>query len=179
MLTLLIEAGKSQKKVIGHARVREVAKMSLARVGPVVTAWKAGEMPDIMHSWDDDALVEEEAGPRELLGELIASAQTDEERERVAHEMARLIALSKLSPDDAKEIRASLAEARHSAKNARDQPTEDPEKVYLVSPDGALLIRAFERICGDARREKILTLAQGMLKEDIQLMPSVDPVGAL
>jgi hypothetical protein len=178
MLTLMIEHAKSDKRLLGQAKVRELAKMSLARVGPVVAAYRGGEMPDICHSWDDIVLQDKE-DPRAVLAEGIMAAESDEERERVAHDMARLIALGKLGADDAKEIRAALAEARQSAKAKRDQPVEDPERVYLVSPDGALLIKAFERICGEDRRDKVLQLAQELLEEDLAQMPSLDPVGKL
>ena len=175
-------------KVPGQRDVREVAKVDQRKNAKVMRAFKAGTLPDVRSSWGSQGRArpesQEEDGEsvdeyRAELAEMILEATDDESRERVQHEVARLVALGRISPSEAREIRGPLAEARASAAEVRKAPKDSAERFVLLSEAGLDLADAFERLVSDDRREMVLAFAAELLEEDLEDLPSVDPVGVL
>lgn len=177
-------------------RTREIAKIDQRKAGKVVRAWKAGKSPDLRVSWDDPILAarsalssvtataptgESAGGPpaQDDLARLARDAVTHEHRDAVLRELAARALEGRIKPTDADKIRALLGEMRLQDKDRRTVPQEDPERVYLLSRDGARLVSAFERIVSDERRAKALAAVADLLEEDARELPAVDPVGRL
>lgn len=181
---------------VNVARTRELAKIDGRKATKVVGAWKKGKAPDLRVSWDDPIPATRSAPssvtatppPGESTGappasddlaQLARDAVTHEHRDAVLRELAARALEGRIKPTDADKIRALLGEMRLQDKDRRTVPQEDPERVYLLSRDGARLVSAFERIVSDERRAKALAAVADLLEEDARELPAVDPVGRL
>lgn len=177
-------------------RTRELAKIDGRKATKVVGAWKKGKSPDVRVSWDDPIAGRQSAAPAptaapaggqsedgggglDELADLAAAATTHERRDEVLRRLAGASLRGAIKPVDADKIRALLGEMRLQDKDRRTVPQEDPERIYLLSQDGARLVSAFERIVSNDRRAKALAAVADLLEEDARELPAVDPVGRL
>lgn len=181
----IVEITKRKEKLTVRG-VRDEAICDQNAVSRVLRAYRAKRMPPIVQPWDEAA---DPAGARQggegdksraALVELVRLAKTHEERDEALREIAAQLAGGQLDSSDARVLQNLLAEMRLQSKDARDvPPPADPERTYLVSEDGGRLVAAFERIVSDDRRGRLLEFAAELLEEDVQELPSVDPVGSL
>jgi hypothetical protein len=175
---------------------RELARIDGRKATKVVRDWKRGDAPDLRVSWAgvnqspaaapsavtkkpaEDESCEGGAGLEDL-AKLAADATTHEKRDEVLRRLAGAALTGAVKPADADKIRQLLGEMRLQDKDRRTVPQEDPERVYLLSQDGARLVSAFERIVSDERRARAMAAVANLLEEDAREMPAVDPVGRL
>lgn len=185
---------------VSVARTRELAKIDGRKATKVCKDWKSGDCPDLRVIWSGviqapaPAVASVTAKPSggqsgdevaggggdlDELASLASSATTHEKRDEVLRRLAGASLRGAIKPVDADKIRALLGEMRLQDKDRRTVPQDDPERVYLLSQDGARLVSAFERIVSDQRRAKALSVLADLLEEDAREMPAVDPVGRL
>ena len=181
---------------VTQTRVRAAAKVDMRRVGPVVKAFKLGRLPALGGSWTDvglglskdstqsggggrDESGAEVTGVRVEIADLISAAETDEDRGRVFHLIAEAIARKGVSVAEAKALGEVLDRARMAGREHRATPQDDPERVLLISRDGATLLQGYERIVSEERRARVLELVAELVEEDLLELPTADPLGAL
>ena len=84
------------------------------------------------------------------------------------HELAALVASGEVDPDEAREIRGPLQEARQAAeaKRGNEPPPEDPTKLVLSSPEAMLAARALDLFVSDERRDRLLAMIAAELEAD-------------
>jgi adenosine deaminase len=89
-------------------------------------------------------------------------------------EVAALLANGTLSPDRARAIEGSIANARQNTKAHRDagDGQDDLERFALASDEALRIVEAFEGIVSDERRQKIVehVLAEDAARENVRLM---------
>lgn len=113
------------------------------------------------------------------LGDLIAGATDEETLGALASKVMVELAAARLTHHQAGALKGLITERRQLLAAARSAPKEDPERIYLLSEDGALLVDAFERICGADRRAAVMDFVSEQLEADLAELPAVDPVGGL
>ncbi len=87
----------------------------------------------------------------------ILAAKSYEDYVAVDLEIGALLARGVLSPARARAIQAVIADARQNTKAHREESDEDePQRLILLTEEGARLVRDFEGIISDPRREAIL-----------------------
>lgn len=181
---------------VSVAKTREIAKIDGRKATKVVGDWKRGASPDVRVSWGDPirpaqsgaVAVTKRPPPSEsddpgdrvsALVALVESAHTHDERDEALRAVGVALLREDVSASGAQQLRALLGEMRLQDKDRRTVPQEDPERVYLLTQDGALLVSAFERIVSNERRAKALAAVADLLEIDARELPAVDPVGRL
>lgn len=112
-------------------------------------------------------------GPRLLsdaeLAALVAQASTHELREQAARLAAASVAGGEISASAGNAIRGLLKEGRDSAiQVAKENPPErDEQSVFVATPDGIELVRAFESIVDEERRVRAFESVVSILEEDL------------
>lgn len=168
---------------------RTIKKLGGGGSGPVAAllrAYKAGTLK-LGQSWGVEleaqkiAEVMQDGDPATLatLVVEIRNAETPGDLVEVSKQTVELNLLGMVSDARAKAIKALITEQRLSMDAQAKIPTDDPEKLYLLSEDGALLVSVFERIVSDERRARALVALGELLEEDVRELPAVDPVGEL
>ena len=117
-----------------------------------------------------------ERGLRNLgLGEKIRAAKTYDDLVEISKEVGALLGSGSLAPARGRAIQALLAEARHNMRARRElEGDDDPEHLILLTKQGGELVRAFESICSDERREAILDFVRAEAEVDLAEFPNVD-----
>lgn len=180
---------------VSVAKTRELAKIDGRKATKVVGDWKRGASPDVRVGWGDPIRasqsgpavvtkrapsIESEDGDRVgALVALVESAHTHDERDEALRAVGVALLRDDIGDGRAQQLRALLGEMRLQDKDRRTVPQEDPERVYLLTKDGALLVSAFERIVSNERRAKALAAVAELLETDAKELPAVDPVGRL
>ncbi len=140
-------------------------------------AWRSGEV-SVAETWADPPAgghprdsedVAPPAEARSLLARRIREAKTDGDREGVMHELAALVADGIYEPDEAREIRGPLQEARQAAeaKRGNEPPPEDPTKLLLASPEAMMAARALDKLVSDERFDRLLAMIAAELDADV------------
>ncbi|MDC3379097.1 hypothetical protein OAX78_02315 [Planctomycetota bacterium] len=176
MLDVLLGLASDAKLKLTRRAVRERAKVDMRQVSPVMRAFEDGAMPHLGHSWggtpaaagdssaDDDQ--DDVFAKRQALADLILSASTDEERERVAHEIAAAVVLGVLSTDEARALKQQLGEGRQSAKAQREAgTTEDPERMVLAGPEAYQIVRLWQGLTDEAAKRRVLEVLTNVSKD--------------
>ena len=117
-----------------------------------------------------------ERGLRDLdLGEKIRAAKTHDDLVELSKEVGALLGSGALAPARGRAIQALLAEARHNMRARRElEVDDDPEHLILLTKQGGELVRAFEGICSDERREAIVDFVRTEADVDLAEFPNVD-----
>lgn len=113
---------------------------------------------------------------RELgLDQKIREAQGFGDLVRLNQEVAALLASGVLLPARGQAIQRVMAEARQNML-ARQQaePEHADQRVVLCTEQGGLLVRIFEGIVSDARREVVLRVVKEQAEADLREHPAVD-----
>ena len=181
-----------QNKNVTISAAQGLAGVNRARVSYVIRAFKAGDLPDPgaeksgKGNWDSAAPIVAPRSRRALegdeppdLAELAANATTEEELNEVAQLATSALIAGALPYQVANALKGLISEQRQCLKAQREAPKEDPDQILLASRDGALVLDAFEKICGQERRTEVLRFVASKLREDLELLPSVDPMGGL
>lgn len=192
-------------EAVAVRRVRELAGVSTTRVTAVLRAHRAGQLPDPgavksgAGAWAampargaaqsrsaagsgraTPAGAEVDPGdPIGALAKAIEDAQSEEELLEVTRKAGALVATGAISSQQGSTIKGLVDSQRQLHKAQRDAPKEDAERVVLLSEDGALLADTFERICSPDRRASVMEFVAAALFEDLEELPTVDPVGEL
>ncbi len=159
-------------KLISVAKVRDAGAKDNNAAQECLKAWRAGL--SIAEPWIDPPTpakpgdLAPPAEARSLLAQRIRETQTDGQREAVMHELAALVLDGVVDPDEAREIRGPLQEARQAgeAKRANEPPPEDPTKLALCSLEAAQAARALDLFVGDERRDRIMAMIAAELEAD-------------
>lgn len=105
----------------------------------------------------------------------ILAAKTYEDYVAIDLEIGALLARGALSPARARAIQAVIADARQNTKAHREaEGDEEPQRLILLTSEGAELVRAFEGICSDERRQGILDYVHAEAEVDLAEYPNVD-----
>lgn len=105
----------------------------------------------------------------------ILAARSYEDYVALDLEIGALLARGALHPSRARAIQAVIADARQNTKAHRDaEGDEEPERLILLTGEGAELVRAFEGICSDERRQAILDYVHAEAEVDLEEFPNVD-----
>ena len=117
-----------------------------------------------------------ERGLKDLdLGDRIRAAESHHDLAVISKEVGALLGTGALHPSRGRAIQALLAEARHNLREHRQvEGDEEPQRLLLVSEEGAELLEAFEWIVSDERRARVLALAKAEAEEDAAEDPHVD-----
>lgn len=109
------------------------------------------------------------------LDQKIRDAKSFDDLVRVNHEVAALLASGLILPARGQAIQRVMAEARQNML-AKQQaaPEQEDGKVFLCTEEGGLLLRMFEGIVSDARREQVMTLVREHAEADLAENPNVD-----
>lgn len=93
----------------------------------------------------------------------------------INQEVAALLASGTLLPSRGQAIQRLMAEARQNllAQQQAGQEHAD-QRMFLCTEEGGLLLRVFEGIVSDARRELVLRVAKEQAAEDLREHPDVD-----
>jgi len=120
-------------------------------------------------------LAAERGLPDLRLDEQIRAAKTHDDLMEISKEVGALLGSGALSPSRGRAIQALLAEARHNMRAHREaEGDEEPERLILLTSEGAELVRAFEGICSDERRQGILDHVHAEADVDLAQYPNVD-----
>ncbi|MCO5166599.1 MAG: helix-turn-helix domain-containing protein [Planctomycetes bacterium] len=113
---------------------------------------------------------------RELgLDQKIRDARGFDDLARINHEVAALIASGALLPSRGQAIQRLMAEARQNlVAQQQAVPEQASTQVFLCTEEGGLLLRMFEGIVSDARRERIMALVRDQAEADLVENPNVD-----
>jgi excisionase family DNA binding protein len=122
-----------------------------------------------------------ERGLKDLdLGDRIRAAQTHRDLAVISKEVGALLGTGTLHPSRGRAIQALLAEARHNLREHRQvEGDEEPQRLLLVSEEGAELLEAFEWIVSEERRARVLALTKAEAEEDAAEDPHVDTASGL
>lgn len=105
----------------------------------------------------------------------ILAAKSYEDYVAIDLEIGALLARGALAPSRARAIQGVIADARQNTKAHLDAgDDEDPERLILLTTEGAELVRAFEGICSDQRRQAILNYVHAEAEVDLAEYPNVD-----
>lgn len=105
----------------------------------------------------------------------ILAAKSYEDYTAIDLEIGALLARGALHPSRARAIQGVIADARQNTKAHRDaEGDEDPQRYILLTTEGAELVRAFEGICSDERRQAILDHVHAEAEVDLAEFPNVD-----
>lgn len=180
---------------VGGVQVR--AETSRARATLARRLYKAGVLPDPgtadggVGAWsrraesggvgadagepDGAPRVKGETELRLEFAEAVLAATSDEERARLQHRLAHLIALGVYGHQEANAIRQSLNTATAHNREARNAPGDEARasRVY-AGPDSYGLVRAFDGIVSDERRARILRLVADEFQADLAEHPPID-----
>lgn len=139
-----------------------------------VGAWsKRAESGDSAGAGLDAVAVE--AKLRAEFAEAVLAASSDEERARLQHRLAHLIALGVYGHQEANAIRQSLNTATAHNREARNAPGDEArESRVYAGPDSYALVRAFDGIVCDERRTRILRYVADEFQADLVEHPPVD-----
>lgn len=109
------------------------------------------------------------------LDQKIRQAKGFNELAQINQEVAALLASGLLLPARGQAIQRVMAEARQNML-ARQQaePEQEDGRVFLCTEEGGLLLRLFEGIVSDARRERVLALVREHAEADLAENPNVD-----
>ncbi len=159
-------------KFISVAKVRQAGAKDNNAAQECLKAWRAGL--SVAEPWTGrpeapgPSAETPVAGNRGELAQKIRDARTDGDRETLMHELAALVASGEVDPDEAREIRGPLQEARQAAeaKRGNEPPPEDPTKLVLSSPEAMLAARALDLFVSDERRDRMLAMIAAELEAD-------------
>ncbi|HBP22635.1 MAG TPA: hypothetical protein DEA08_33255 [Planctomycetes bacterium] len=105
----------------------------------------------------------------------ILAAKSYEDYVSIDLEIGALLARGALSPPRARAIQAVIADARQNTRaHLEAEGDEEPERLILLTKEGGALVRAFEGIVSDERREAILEHVFGEAEVDLEEFPNVD-----
>ena len=109
------------------------------------------------------------------LDQKIREAKGFNELAQINQEVAALLASGVLLPARGQAIQRVMAEARQNML-ARQQaePEQEDGRVFLCTEEGGLVLRLFEGIVSDARREQVLALVREHAEADLAENPNVD-----
>jgi hypothetical protein len=110
------------------------------------------------------------------LGLQIREANTYETLSKLTADVAAACAEGDLRPERANALHRLLVERRRQLTKLELERSEDPlgDKVLLCTAEAEDLVRAFEGLYSDARRERLLGLARDLLAEDLGEFPPTD-----
>ncbi|MGE0713791.1 MAG: helix-turn-helix domain-containing protein [Planctomycetota bacterium] len=122
-----------------------------------------------------------ERGLRDLdLGDRIRAAESHRDLAVISKEVGALLGTGALHPARGRAIQALLAEARHNLREHREvEGVEEPQRLLLVSEEGAELLEAFEWIVSEERRGRVLALVKAEADADVAEDPHVDTAQGL
>jgi len=143
------------------------SRASLARVDLVrkVTQAKRSELE----------LAAEQALKDLGLDEKILAAKSYEDYVAIDLEIGALLARGALGPARARAIQSVIADARQNTKaHLEGEEDDEPERLILLTEEGAELVRAFEGIVSDERREALLAHVRAEAALDAEEYPNVD-----
>ena len=117
-----------------------------------------------------------ERGLKDLeLAETIRGASTHDDMLAISREVCALIGSGGLSPTRGRAIQALLGEMRRSLKEHLDSGGgEEPERLMLLSEEGARLVEDFEAIVSDERRARVLEQVAREREVDEEENPNLD-----
>lgn len=168
---------------VSNRSVRPLAAVDSKPVAYLLREYKAGRLPSPgavksgEGAWGAGLVASDdgEGGEREAFAAAVRAATTDEERSRLQHELAALGALGVFAHSEVQAIRQALAGAMGHDKAARDAPDEEAKlQRVLAGREAYALVRAFEGIVSDDRRERILRYVVGEFNSDLAEHPPVD-----
>lgn len=167
---------------------QQIAGAQRKVVALAVRLYKAGVLPDPgtpkggEGAWSrrvlegtDEAGPADTGDPRALFAAALRAAQTDEQRAQLQHELAALVAAGIYSHQEANAIRQALASATSHGREARNAPDEEArrQRVY-AGADAYALVRAYDGIVSDERRERILRMVAAEFAADLEEHPPID-----
>lgn len=147
----------------GKTKMGKVAKKATRPAGP------SSEGDDL------DPLV----GLARTLDAMLAEGLEGHDDADLALEMIGRCGLAGMPAPLMRELRSAVKAQLVNNKDRRDAPKVSAERVVIVSQAGATLVDAFDRIVCDKRRAKALKAIAKLLAEDLEKLPSVDPLGVL
>jgi len=93
----------------------------------------------------------------------------------INQEVAALLASGSLLPSRGQAIQRLMAEARQNMLAQQDAGREHADgRVFLCTEEGGLMLRVFEGIVSDARRELVLRVLKEQAQADLLENPNVD-----
>jgi len=93
----------------------------------------------------------------------------------INQEIAALLASGSLLPSRGQAIQRLMAEARQNMLAQQDAGREHADgRVFLCTEEGGLMLRVFEGIVANARREIVLRVLKEQAEADLQENPNVD-----
>lgn len=181
------------------AAAQKISGVNRKRAGDLVRAHKAGLLPDPGAEKSGEGAWNAGGASAALAGEApsspggdplpgldaaalaaeLTSAKTLGQLGAVSRRVGAALAARQINASTANAIEKQISRQQQIISAALKSPKVDPERVYLTSEDGALLVDIFERICSEERRADVLRYAGEKLEVDIATLPNVDPVGQL
>ncbi len=120
-------------------------------------------------------LAAERGLPDLQLDEQIRAARTHDDLMEISKEVGALLGSGSLSPARGRAIQSLLAEARHNMREHRQaEGNDEPDRLILLTSEGAELVRMFEAVCSEERRAGILAHVQAEAEIDLTEHPNVD-----
>lgn len=121
--------------------------------------------------------VQQEKNLKELgLGERIRGARNFEALGELTADVGGALADGALKPERANALHRLIVERRRQLTKLQEDKANNPldGRVLLCTADAEDLVRAFESMYSDTRREKLLTVAAVLLEEDLRETPPTD-----
>ncbi len=173
----LEEPARADKHAVRVTDVRSAAKCEMAAASGCLAAWREGKV-SIAESWAD-ASGQEARETLEDLERRVRAAESDGDREALAHELAALLAGGRVAPDVAREIRGALGDARASAEKKRElqPPQTEAERLVLVGEREAQAALSLFYMVSAQRRDRLLAMIEAELAADLAEHPNTDAMG--
>lgn len=108
------------------------------------------------------------------LAEQIRSIETRQDAIAALIEGAAQAVEGKLTKHQADSAKALISEARQHLKDARDDPGETTDRQLFLSPSALELVRLWEGIVSEERRERVLRMVVAEFELDLLEHPEVD-----
>ncbi len=174
-----LEVSRSRSGKKNPPPVREVRAMSLTdtkRTADLCRAHRLGRMPDVHAegSWTPDVQAQTQSADEFIARVKAAAGGSDDERAGLQHEIAALVLAEKITPQQANVARQCLSSATSHKKVQRDTTGgEDVTSYVLTTPESYLLVRAFDGIVSESRRQQILETVISEAETDMRENPSL------
>lgn len=169
---------------VSNRSVRPLAGVDTKVCATLLRLYKKGDLPDPgtekggVGAWRSASRSSSEGDDedrRSCYAAALRAATTDEERGRLQHELAALTSEGVFTSAEAQAIRQALAGAMGHDKAAREAPDEEARRQRVVAgPEAYALVRAFEGIVSDERRERVLRFVASEFSADLAEHPPVD-----
>lgn len=166
-----------RKESLSVDRVQDLSGLKRATAATVLRAHRAGQLPD--PGAPGNAGRWAAAGPEEgQLGELVSlvsAAESEEDLREAARATTTALASGRLPVAQANGIEKLLARQGALLRQQREAPDEEAKLQRVVAGREAFaLVRAFEGMVCDSRRERVLRYIVDEFQADLAEHPPVD-----